>query len=102
MAPKPTATKKTLRDLANDMAEKLGISKNSAYEALTATFTDIAKIVDKDGKVTIFGFGSFYQKARKARTGVNPQNPTEKLKYPASKTLAFKCVPSQKKKATKK
>lgn len=46
--------------------------------------------VKKDGEVRIQGFGTFKKSARKARTGVNPRNPSEKIQIPAMNVPTFK------------
>ena len=42
------------------------------------------------GEVTLTGFGTFMAKQRSARTGVNPQNPTEKIQIPSVTIPKFK------------
>ncbi len=79
----------SLRDLADQLAAKLEVSKSAAYEALGAAFGTINACVGKGGKVAIFQFGSFYQKSRKARTGRNPQTGAA-IKIAASKSVGFK------------
>jgi len=44
----------------------------------------------KSGEVRIQGFGTFKKSHRKARTGVNPRNPSEKIKIPAMDVPTFK------------
>ena len=46
--------------------------------------------VKKNGEVRIQGFGTFKSSKRKARTGVNPQNPSQKIKIPAMNVVTFK------------
>lgn len=86
----------SLRDLADQLADSAGISKAAAYDAAKGMFDGIAKAVHAGGKVSVHGFGAFSLKERKARTGRNPQTGAA-IKVPASKTLGFKAVPSQKK-----
>lgn len=86
----------SLRDLADQLAESSEISKAAAYDAAKDLFDCIAKTVHAGGKVAVHGFGTFSLKERKARTGRNPQTGAA-IKVPASKTLGFKAVPSQKK-----
>lgn len=90
----------SLRDLADQVAEATGISKAAAYDAAKGVFDHIAKTVHGGAKVSIHGFGTFSLKERKARTGRNPQTGAA-IKVPASKTLGFKAVPSQKKTSKK-
>ena len=46
--------------------------------------------VKKGEEVVLTGFGAFSVKQRAARTGVNPQNPSEKIQIPAVKVPKFK------------
>lgn len=90
----------SLRDLADQLAESTGVSKAAAYDAAKAVFDCIGKTVHGGGKVSIFGFGTFSLRERKARTGRNPQTGAA-LKIAASKTLAFKAGKAQKKSGKK-
>jgi DNA-binding protein HU-beta len=51
---------------------------------------NVIKGVKKDWEVRIQGFGTFKKSKRKARTGVNPQNPSQKIKIPAMNVVTFK------------
>ena len=65
-------------------------SKAAAEAAVNAVINAITKAVKKE-PVQIIGFGTFKKVTRKARTGVNPQNPTgPKIKIKASKSVSFK------------
>jgi DNA-binding protein HU-beta len=44
----------------------------------------------KGDEVVLTGFGAFSVKMRAARTGVNPQKPSEKIQIPAVKVPKFK------------
>jgi DNA-binding protein HU-beta len=41
-------------------------------------------------EVSLTGFGTFMAKERSARTGVNPQNPSQKIQIAAVKVPKFK------------
>jgi DNA-binding protein HU-beta len=56
----------------------------------------ITSELKKGGTVTITGFGTFRVSKRAARTGVNPRNPSQKIKIPAMKLPAFKAGKSLK------
>lgn len=85
----------SLRDLADQLAAKLEISKSSAYDALGETFGAIVQTIAKGGKVSIFQFGTFTQKSRAARMGRNPQTGAA-IKIAASKTIGFKAAKAAK------
>lgn len=80
----------TKQDLINAAAQAAGITKKAATEALEAVLFAITASLKKGQGVTITGFGTFRVSKRAARTGVNPRNPTEKIKIPAMKLPAFK------------
>ncbi len=76
--------------LIASLAEELGISKRMAAELVNAMIEKIEAGVKKEGEVRITGFGSFKKSKRKAREGVNPQNPKQKIKIPAMNVVTFK------------
>lgn len=75
-------------ELVEVVADKTGLSKRAADEALSAVIEAITKTLSKGGSVTLVGFGTFKVKKRKARTGINPQT-GEKLRISARKVPAF-------------
>ncbi|MFC1618170.1 HU family DNA-binding protein [Patescibacteria group bacterium] len=80
----------TKQELIDKMAEGAEVSKKEAEDALNAFVDAITKALQADDKVAVTGFGTFSVSQRKARTGVNPQNPTEKIQIPAVKVPKFK------------
>lgn len=77
-------------DFAQTLAEKLNVSKREGEDFLNA-FVDVVTVtLQKGDEVVLTGFGAFSVKARAARTGVNPQRPTEKIQIPAVKVPKFK------------
>lgn len=86
----------TKQDLVNTAAAKAGVTKKAAAEVLDAVLAAITTSLKKGENVTITGFGTFRVSARAARTGVNPRNPSEKIKIPAMKLPAFKAGKSLK------
>lgn len=83
-------------ELAQKIAEKVGLSKKDG-EAMVAAFEDIiTETIKADGVVTIAGFGAFSSKTRAGRIGVNPQRPTEKIQIPPVKVPKFKAGKSLK------
>ena len=75
-------------DLANDVAKRTQLSKAKAWEVVSATFESIKTSLKKGQKVSLIGFGSFLVRARKARTGRNPQT-GETIQIKARKVPAF-------------
>jgi DNA-binding protein HU-beta len=76
--------------LIESVAAELGVSKKLAGELVNNMISNIIKGVKKNGEVRIQGFGTFKSSKRKARTGANPQNPSEKIKIPAMNVVTFK------------
>jgi DNA-binding protein HU-beta len=77
-------------ELAQALAEKLNVSKREAEDMLNAFVELVTASLKKDEEVVLTGFGAFSSKLRAARTGVNPQNPTQKIQIPAVKVPKFK------------
>ncbi len=76
-------------DLIDVIKEQTGISKKDADKALTAVLDAIINAVAAGEKVQISGFGTFEQRQRNARTGVNPRTGNS-IDISASKVPAFK------------
>ena len=72
------------------LAEELGVSKKLAGELVNSFVETVVKGVKKDGEVRLTGFGTFKKSKRKAREGVNPQDPSKKIKIPAMNVVTFK------------
>lgn len=77
-------------ELSQVLAEKTNISKREAEDMLNTLLSVITETLKNGGEVILTGFGAFSVKQRAARTGVNPQNPTEKIQIPAVKVPKFK------------
>jgi DNA-binding protein HU-beta len=76
-------------DVAAAVADKTGLSKAAANEAVDAVFNTISEALREGGEVRILGFGNFVVADRAARTGRNPQT-GETAAIPASKQARFK------------
>ncbi len=76
-------------DLIHAIAEQSGLSKKDAEKALNATIDTIIKAVAEGEKIQLTGFGTFEQRQRNARTGVDPRTGNT-IEMPASKVPAFK------------
>ncbi len=77
-------------DLITAIANRAGLTKKAAGDALEAFIDTVTGELTNGEQVTITGFGTFKVSHRAARTGVNPQNPSQKIKIPASKVPTFK------------
>ena len=57
-------------ELVNAIAEKAGLTKVDAKNALDATLTSIADALKNDDKVALVGFGTFSVTEKAARTDI--------------------------------
>lgn len=76
-------------DLIDYIADEADLSKASANRALDAMIDGITKTMQRDGTVTIVGFGTFAVGQRAARTGRNPQTGAS-IPIPAAKVPKFR------------
>lgn len=74
--------------LAQMLADKLGVSKKQGGDFLEAFVETITNVLRKGDKVNITGFGIFKVLDRKAREGRNPRT-GESIHIPASKKPRF-------------
>ena len=82
----------TKKDLAEVLVEKFDLTKKESNEIITALFDEITAQLVKGNVTDITGFGKFVVKERKAREGINPTNPEEKIHIAASKVPGFKAA----------
>lgn len=76
-------------ELVDSMAQKSGLSKAQANDALNAFIATISEAMNNNDTVSLVGFGTFSVKERQARTGRNPQT-KEEIQIPASRVPSFK------------
>lgn len=79
----------TKTDLIDAMASHASISKKDAEAALDGIINTVTNELKGGGKVAITGFGTFKVSHRKARKGVNPQNPSQTIDIPAMNVPKF-------------
>lgn len=77
-------------ELISLMSEKVGVTKKQAEDMVEFFVNTVTETLQKGGEVNIAGFGAFMAKQRKGRTGVNPQNPSEKIQIPSVTVPKFK------------
>lgn len=77
-------------DLINSVADITGQTKQQTSNAVNAILHTITGALSKGERVMLVGFGTFERRNRKARSGVNPQNPRQKLTIAAAKVPAFR------------
>ncbi len=76
-------------ELVAALASKAGISKSDAENCLNGLVSIVTEKMKAAEKVAITGFGTFGITDRKARTGVNPQHPSQKIQIPAMRVPKF-------------
>lgn len=76
-------------ELIEAIAEQTELPKSQVDDTLRSLLATITAQLTKGDKVTLVGFGTFERRKRKARVGVNPQNPEQKIKIPAKNAPAF-------------
>lgn len=76
-------------ELIEAVSEHTGLAKSQVDDAIKAVLATITTELSKGNKITLVGFGTFERRKRKGRIGVNPQNPTQKIKIPAKNAPAF-------------
>ncbi|MDE5972580.1 MAG: HU family DNA-binding protein [Muribaculaceae bacterium] len=76
-------------DLVNAIAEKAGLSKTDAKNALDAAIAAITDALAANDKIALVGFGTFSVAEKAARTGINPAT-KQKIEIPARKSVKFK------------
>lgn len=77
-------------ELVSKIAGRTGTTKKDT-EAILNGFTEIVtESLAYGEKIQLVGFGTFETRMRKARQGINPKNPEQKISIAASKAPAFK------------
>ncbi|HET7558828.1 MAG TPA: HU family DNA-binding protein [Limnochordia bacterium] len=82
-------------ELISKVAERSGLTKKTAGEAVEAVLDVISGALSSGQKVTLVGFGTFEVRKRAARKGVNPAT-KQSINIPASSVPAFKAGKSLK------
>lgn len=83
-------------ELIDKLAEKTSLVKKQVEDVLQGFEDVVVETLKANGEVTLTGFGTFMAKERSARTGVNPQNPTQKIQIAAVRVPKFKAGKSLK------
>lgn len=76
--------------LIERLAAEAKLSKSQAEGALNGLVKLIMRELKAGNSVTIVGFGTFLPRRRHARGGVNPQNPSERIRIPEVTVPKFK------------
>lgn len=76
-------------DIVNNVAERTGVSKVKAEEAVEALFDSMKEALKRGERIELRGFGVFVVKPRKRGVGRNPRT-GEVTDIPPGKTIRFK------------
>ncbi|MDX6486097.1 MAG: DNA-binding protein HU-beta [Gaiellaceae bacterium] len=79
----------TKQEFVAEVARRSQLTARDAGKAVDAFLEAVTDTLRDGGDVSLPGFGKFQTSQRKARTGVNPRNPTEKLHIPAARVPKF-------------
>ena len=79
----------TKQEFVDRVAMKSGLSKQDAAKAVDAFLDSVTNALTSGDSVNFTGFGKFSTSQRKARMGVNPRNPSQKVHIPASTVPKF-------------
>lgn len=79
----------TKAEFIDRVADKTGLSKRAAAEAVDAFLNTVEEALKRGDAVTFTGFGKFSTQRRAARMGVNPRNPGQKVQIPAATVPKF-------------
>ena len=85
----------TKQEFVDAVAQRSGLSRREAGQAVEAVLDTITDALKRRDSVNFTGFGKFATSERKARMGVNPRNPGQKVHIPAAtvpKFTAGRCV----------
>lgn len=79
----------TKKDLIEIISLKTNVRKKDVLACVDATIETIIESLEKDEKVQITGFGTFYTSKRKKRMGHVPAT-KEKIEIPEQRTLKLR------------
>jgi DNA-binding protein HU-beta len=79
----------TKQEFVGKVSQKSGLSQRDAAKAVDAFLDSITEALRGGDSVTFTGFGKFSTAHRKAREGVNPRSPSEKVHIPAANVPKF-------------
>ena len=79
----------TKSEFVDKVASTSGLSKKDADNAVNAVIKTIEDSLKSGDDVNFTGFGKFTTQERKARTGVNPRDPSQKVDIPAARVPKF-------------
>ena len=79
----------TKQEFVDAVAQRSGLNRREAGQAVEAVLETITEALRQRDSVAFTGFGKFATSDRKARMGVNPRNPSQKVHIPAATVPKF-------------
>ena len=79
----------TKQEFVDAVAQRSGLNRREAGQAVDAVLETITEALRQRDSVAFTGFGKFTTSDRKARMGVNPRNPSQKVHIPAATVPKF-------------
>jgi len=76
--------------LIERIAQRANVSKKEAEDVMDAFEHVVIDVMKAGDEAVLTGFGSFLARTRESRMGVNPQNPTERIRIPTVTVPKFK------------
>jgi DNA-binding protein HU-beta len=78
------------QEFVESLAEQCDLSKADAGRALDAILDSLTQAMADGEEVRFTGFGTFSSQRRRARDGVNPQDPSKTIRIRAAQVPKFK------------
>lgn len=85
----PEAERVIKLDIINRVADRTGVPKMKAEQAVDALFHSMKEALTRGERIELRGFGVFVVKPRKRGVGRNPRT-GEEVAIPSGKTIRFK------------
>jgi DNA-binding protein HU-beta len=79
----------TKQEFVDAVSQRSGLSRREAGQAVDAVLETITETLRRRDQINFTGFGKFATSERKARMGVNPRNPGQKVHIPAATVPKF-------------
>ncbi|MCB1196107.1 integration host factor subunit beta [bacterium] len=80
----------TKRDLVVRIANETGLTQQSVHSVIQRTLELITTKLQDGDSVELRNFGVFKVTERRARRGINPNFPEQKIEIPAKRVVVFK------------
>jgi len=80
----------TKRDLVVRIAKDTGLTQQNVYAIIQRSLEIITETLENEENIEFRNFGVFKVAVRKARIGINPNHPDQKINIPAKKVVVFK------------